>query len=567
MDILQLFSWSGLVNGIFSLGFGIFIGFRGLRDRTSRLFLSFTFAIAFWAFSFSRWVILADFESALFWGRMLNLGSLWIPILFFNWLDSVFEFSKKQKHIKYVLILGYALTITLSFFALSSLFVSTVKPELFFNFYPKPGILYHTYAFGLHFGLFILYSSFLLFRRYKKAAANEKKQILYLLLSIVFGAVGGATNFLLIYNIPIPPYGNFFVPLWVLFLGYVTVRYHAFGFKVITTEFLVFLIWSFLLSRIFLSTDFIGRLIDASLFLFVLVIGILLIGSVRREVRQRETLEKLSSELKDLNDHLEQKVAEQTQEIKQAYEVERKARVELEELDKAKDQFILTTQHHLRTPLTIIKGYINSLLEQPRETTLAESKAALNKTSAATDRLASLVNEFLDISQMEVGKSIINSEPTNIKNLLDGVVKELEPEIQRKNLKIVFNVENDTMLNIDPHKIREALTNIIDNAVKYNNERGEITVKGEKTRHPIERDKEIYRLTIEDTGIGLTQEELSHLFIQCFERGKEAEKLYTTGRGIGLAITKNIITAHNGRIYAESEGRNKGSKFIIELPV
>jgi len=102
--------------------------------------------------------------------------------------------------------------------------------------------------------------------------------------------------------------------------------------------------------------------------------------------------------------------------------------------------------------------------------------------------------------------------------------------------------------------------------VKYNKEGGEIRVKGEKTRHPIERDKQIYKLTIEDTGIGITEEELPKLFTQYFERGKEAEKLYTTGRGIGLAVTKNIISAHNGRIYAESEGRGKGAKFFIEIP-
>jgi len=249
--------------------------------------------------------------------------------------------------------------------------------------------------------------------------------------------------------------------------------------------------------------------------------------------------------------------------------VEKKARVELEELDKAKDQFILTTQHHLRTPLTIVKGYIGQLLEKQSVGSIVteETHSYLAKTDSAANRIVALINELLDISQMEVGKSILNKDPTNIKNLINDVAKELEGEIRGKNLSVIIDIGHDISLNVDKSKFKEALTNLIDNAVKYNKEGGEIRVKGEKTRHPIERDKQIYKLTIEDTGIGLTQEELSRIFTQYFERGKEAEKLYTTGRGIGLTITKNIIQAHGGRVYAESEGRGKGSKFTIELPI
>jgi len=116
-------------------------------------------------------------------------------------------------------------------------------------------------------------------------------------------------------------------------------------------------------------------------------------------------------------------------------------------------------------------------------------------------------------------------------------------------------------------KIREAFTNLIDNALKYGHDGGEIKIGGEKVNHPIERDKYIYRFTVKDDGIGITEEELGKLFGQYFERGKEAEKIYTAGKGIGLLATKSTIEAHGGRIYAESQGRGKGSKFTVELPV
>ena len=290
----------------------------------------------------------------------------------------------------------------------------------------------------------------------------------------------------------------------------------------------------------------------------VAIVGLISLALYKAEIYKQ---------LQDLTHNLQQKVDEQTVEVKQAYEVEKKARVELEELDKAKDQFIMTTQHHLRTPLTIIKGYVDFLSNRPPETTLAESKDVLSKTSVAADRLASLVNELLDISQTQVGKSLINKQQINIKKLIKEITDELSPGIEEKLLKTVINIPEDSVIEADFQKLKEALTNLIDNAVKYNQAGGSITIKGERTRHPIERDKEIYRLTIENTGIGLTPEELSQLFTQYFQRGKEAEKLYTTGRGIGLAVTKNIIQAHQGKIYAESGGRGQGARFVVELPV
>ena len=166
------------------------------------------------------------------------------------------------------------------------------------------------------------------------------------------------------------------------------------------------------------------------------------------------------------------------------------------------------------------------------------------------------------------GKSIIKKETVNLKELVENILDEFSPQILEKRIEasLIFPTkEEDNFLSIDKEKIKEALSNLVDNAIKYNKEKGEIKIKGEKTRHPIEREKFIYRLTIEDTGIGLTEEELPKLFTQYFQRGKEAEKLYTTGRGIGLTITKNIIQAHQGRIYAESEGRNKGARFVVEL--
>ena len=263
---------------------------------------------------------------------------------------------------------------------------------------------------------------------------------------------------------------------------------------------------------------------------------------------------------------LEVKVAEQTAEVRQAYEIEKKAREDLEKLDKNKDDFILTTQHHLRTPLTIMRGYLQTLLQTPPQPFVDKTKMILQRASDSTDRLISLVNEFLDISQMEVGKSVLNKESVDTETVIKEVASELQPEADTKKISIQIDAPAGITMSLDRSRIKEAITNLVDNSIKYSHEGGEIKIKGEKTFHPIERTKEIYRLSVSDNGIGLTPEEQGKLFVRYFERGEEARKTNATGRGIGMVVTKDIVEVHGGRIYAESAGRDKGSKFVIELP-
>lgn len=314
--------------------------------------------------------------------------------------------------------------------------------------------------------------------------------------------------------------------------------------------------------------------LDFVLLVMLFIVGIFLVKSILNETKQKRLLIELNvrldmanTELKYLNEHLEQKVAEQTVEVKKAYEVEKKARVELEELDDAKDQFILTAQHHLRTPLTIVKGYAETLAAKEPQVTIGESQEIIRKIVTASERLASLINELLDISQFQVGKSILVEEVINIRELVENIINELDAGVNNKRLQVYLDIPLDITLRVDKHRIKEALTNLIDNAIKYNKEGGEVRIIGQVVAHPIEKNKSIFKLTIEDTGIGIEPEFLSKLFITYFIRSKEAQETYTTGRGLGLAITKNIIQAHGGRVYAESEGKDKGARFTVELPV
>jgi signal transduction histidine kinase len=275
---------------------------------------------------------------------------------------------------------------------------------------------------------------------------------------------------------------------------------------------------------------------------------------------------KQKNKIKDLSENVQQKVDEQIREIRKAYEIEKKNRVELEQLSKTQSQYIMNAQHHLRTPLTILKGYVMILHE--KFVHVENARPTIEKIYESTERLGRLVNQFLDISEIQINKNL-HLELTNIKNLIASVLREFQLEIDAKHIKITFEPpakEEDNLITIDKEKINVVLVDIIDNSIKYNKEDGEIKIKIERTKHPIEEGKDIMRIIIEDTGIGITEGELSKLFVSYFERGEEAQRIHESGRGMGLAIAKSIVQAHQGSIHAESQGRGTGSKLIIEIP-
>jgi len=352
-------------------------------------------------------------------------------------------------------------------------------------------------------------------------------------------------------------------------LTYLITRYKVLNVKLFAAQSLVVIMWVLVASLLLIPNTTSLRIVAGITLALIIVFGFSLIRSVRREIEQREQLDKANAELKDLNDNLETKVQAQTVEVRKAYEVEKKARTELEKLDKAKDQFILTTQHHLRTPLTIVKGYIEKIVVSDSNSTIGDIKTDAGKASDATDRLSKLINELLDISQYEVGSNTTNLERTDISELVADIQRRLQKDIDRKELK--FNVSftdgaKKTLLSLDKANFSNALGNLIDNAVKYTPAKGSVKIHGFIAVHPIDKTQH-YKINIIDTGIGLSESDLEHLFGHTFERGEEAEKINIGGQGINLVLTKKVIEANGGRIYAESPGKNQGSTFTVEIPL
>jgi len=222
----------------------------------------------------------------------------------------------------------------------------------------------------------------------------------------------------------------------------------------------------------------------------------------------------------------------------------------------------MATQHHLRTPLTSMVGYLDLIFGGSYGKVSSKVEEALKKIQVSTNRLLKIVNEFLDISQFQLGKKVVSLRPNiEIGPIFKETIEELQFAAQSKGIyfKLEKSVGKCPVIEADSEKLKVALTNIFDNAIKYTT-KGGITIK-------IQVSGKKLLIIIQDTGIGIPKENIKTLFTGVFERGDEAKKVFTTGRGIGLYISSKIIEAHNGRIWAESEGLGKGSTFFIELPI
>jgi len=237
---------------------------------------------------------------------------------------------------------------------------------------------------------------------------------------------------------------------------------------------------------------------------------------------------------------------------------------EWKKLAQAKDQFLLSLQHHLRTPLTPFKIYLERILDGTygrEENPVIKEK--LIEMKKLTDNLYSLVESLLDIQELRVGKKALNLEDCQIEDLIKSIIEELKAQAEQKGLYLIFEPAEQkklTILKADKKRTREVLWNLIDNAIKYT-KKGGVTIKLK-----IENLK--LKIIVSDTGIGMTKEEMKDFLRgELFIRGEEAKKLYGLGRGIGLAIAVEFIKAQGGKIWAESEGQGKGTTFWIELPI
>jgi len=520
----------------------LWVYFADTQGRVNRLFSLLTIFLLYWINGGYFFSVSKNLVNALYLGRSI-LGEVFLSLVIFYIFAVHFPRENKRHKMLEIVIILFGIVV----FFLASFTNLVVENVEFTEWGVNP--IYNSFGRIIFYGLVTLLAVLILrefFTKYFLLSKKEKLKVQYLLIGFfIFIFLN------LVFNVFFPlvqgsirywQFGNYSAIFLLAFTAIAIVKQQLFGIRVVLTELLVGLIAILLLINFIISKSTFEYIWKGGLFVAFLVFGWLLVKSIIREIRQREQLDRLATQLAATNIRLEG-----------AYK-------RLKKLDKAKSEFISIASHQLRTPLTAIKGYISMMLEGDYGKLSKGAVRAMENVYQSNERLIKLVNSLLNLSRIEAGRLKVEKMKTSIIALIEDLMEEFKPQAEKKNLYLKFEKPDIKVpsVNIDREKIRQALANLLDNAIKYTQKGGiKIGIKVENS---------YLRISISDTGEGMAKEELSKIF-QSFSRAGAGRRLWTEGAGLGLYIAKRFIEMHKGRIWAESLGKGKGSTFFVELPI
>ncbi len=231
---------------------------------------------------------------------------------------------------------------------------------------------------------------------------------------------------------------------------------------------------------------------------------------------------------------------------------------QLKQTDKVRRDFVANVSHELRTPLSILRGYIETLLDNP-QTSDKELLRILRVMERHSKRLGLLIDDLLTLARLESRSAGLQFSDVQLGELFQSVIRDWEKKLAEKQLKVIVDLSPDARtIRADETRLHEVLYNLLDNALKYSRENGEIRLRG------AQHGPEIV-LSVTDNGIGISKDDLPRVF-ERFYRADKARSRELGGTGLGLAIVKHIAQLHGGRVEAESE-LGKGTTIRVVLPI
>ena len=531
ITILNYYNLSLFMGGVIALFAGSFVFFNEPAKRENQAWLLLNIFSAIWSFGYYSMLVAPDAEWAFISDIILHVGATFIPFFYFYFIISIIQEYDKYKKILYIFV-----PVALAILAIvpTRFFVDSVLQKGPLAFAPDAGPLYIYFA--AYFFVLVISALAILWIQISKVTKEEGRRYKFIFLSSTAGFIGGGSVFFLTFNIFIPPFPLVLFAFYPIVIGYTMLRYKLFDVKVIATELLIGTLWVILLFRTVLANNAQDQFIDATILTLTVFFGILLIRNIYREITQRERIEKLAVDLEAAN-------------------------VRLTELDRQKSEFVSFATHQLRAPLTAMKGYASMIMDGDMGDLSTEAKLGVSRIYDSAQTLATIVDDYLNITRIELGTMKYTFETIDWKTLIEDILEELRPNIEKSKLDFTFKTDDDATdyrITADREKFKQVITNLIDNSMKY-------TPKGSVALSlSFDHSNHKFVFKISDNGIGIAPEVLPHLFMK-WSRAGNANKTNIKGTGLGLYVAKEIVTAHHGTIRAESAGEGKGSTFIVEM--
>jgi signal transduction histidine kinase len=522
------------IETIASLFFGIFLLIKG-TEKSHRLFGLHALSVCWWSFC-QIWLIACDKHStALFWGRAMFIGVIFISTFFFHFTISFLGIKNKGWTIRFVYLAN------LMFIILSPTKYMTIDvvPKFYVKYYQVPGLALH-FLTGI-FCICVSYSLWKIFEAYRNSSGERRNQLKYLWLSMVLGFGGGSANFLLVYgmNIPILPFLTYMGGLWVGVATYAILRHHLLDLNIVIKKTAVYSILVTLITIVYFSSvyvmeslfrDFVGyKSVPWTLSVIALFILIF-------------------QPLKNLIQSFIDKYFFKGSQAALAAELQR-AQEELKRVERLKAVGTLAAgmAHEIKNPLTSIKTFTEYMPQKHNDPGFVDKFHKI--VAQEVDKINTIVQQLLDFSKPKP----LNLRPSDIHETLEQTLSLLNNDLIKYKIKVTKNYDNSLpLLLIDHQQMQQVFLNLFLNAIEAMKDGGTLTISTKSQPENTE-------ITITDTGKGIPKKDLEHIF----------DPFYTTkesGTGLGMSIIYGIIKEHKGEIRMESE-EDRGASARIKLPI
>lgn len=498
--------------GILVLATIVFL--RSKNSITSRSFFFFSVVTIFWGISNYFLYKFTDPQESILALRFHVFLSIWHAYAFFQ-LAYVFPYSSKPLPVwhRYVLL-------PLAFFTSTLLLIPFVFSQVS-NLVPVDEIINPEKSQGIILAGFVTITFFIagivvLFRRIGQTKGDERRQVM-----LMFTGMSLTAGLLLLFSFILPigfknfnfvPYGALFIFPVIVFTAYAIYIIELFHVKNIFAGMFTFFLCIVSLIELVLADTVEQLLLRVLVFLLTIVIGIQL--------------------------------------VKNTFEIEL--------ANEQKSELMSFATHEIRTPVTVMRGYAAMLLDGDRGVISSEVKDLLQKIMIAGNEVTTLLSEYLDKSKIELGQLEYIPSIFDARIVVNEVLSIFQIHAEQKGINLTKSITpgRGYMIHMDRAKFKEILINIIDNSIKYT-PKGGITVTVES--------KDGYIIcVVSDTGVGIEKEVMPSLFKE-FSRA-DLQKVNILGTGLGLFLAKRFSEEQGGTIWAESEGKNKGSQFFIKFP-
>lgn len=488
--------------------------FRSKNSITSRSFFFFSLITIFWGLSNYFLYKFTDPADTLLALRFHIFLTIWHAYAFFQ-LAYVFPAEQKQLPVWH----RYGL-LPLAFFSSTLLLIPFVFTEVS-RLIPVDEIANPEKSQGIILAGIVTFSFFIagifaLFRRIGLSKGDERRQVM-----LMFTGMSLTAGLLLLFSFILPigfknfdfiPYGALFIFPVIVFTAYAIYIVELFHVKNIFAGLFTFFLCIVSLVELVLADTIEQLLLRVAVFLLTIIIGIQL--------------------------------------VKNTFEIEL--------ANEQKSELMSFATHEIRTPITVMRGYATMLLDGDKGDINVQVKDLLQKIMIAGNDVTTLLSEYLDKSKIELGQLEYNPTKFDVKAVVNEVLVIFRVHAEQKGIKITKSVAKTPKCNvyIDQSRLKEVIVNIIDNAIKYTPE-GSVTVS-------VTTKNGYVTIMIADTGVGIEKNVMPSLFKE-FSRA-DLQKVNILGSGLGLYLAKKFTETQKGKIWAESEGRNKGSQFYIQFP-